>query len=347
MRWPWGDRAQDPEHRQFDNAAVEALLLSAAGVSAEPAGTAAAVSGVGAIAGILTLARPDALADALTPGILRSYAEAMLLRGEWAAALEDDGTLLPASGIEVNGGASPASWYYDLRFPRASGGEVGRTLPGVGVVHVAWNQSAGSPWRGRSPLTNAGLTTQALANIEKSLRDDSSVPTGGIMPQPDGLSPKALAQVRTALTQGKGAMSIIETTAGGFGLGKESAPRKDWEQRRFGAEVPAGSIAFRDSASLSVLAALGVSPNLFTGDGSGMREAHRLMVAGPAQGLALLLSAEVARKTGISLTLNLGRAESVDPRGLGRAVASLVTSGMTLTEAVQLVGLDSNTTLAR
>ena len=339
MRWPFRDRAQQsPDHRNFSNAAVDALLLSAAGAGAEPAGTAAAMAAVGAIGAVFAVARPSALQDALTPAILRGYAEAMLLRGEWLAAMEEDGTLLPASSAEVNGGASPASWYYDLRFPRASGGDVGRTLPGAGVIHAAWNQPAGAPWRGRSPLTGT-LAATALAAIERSLSQDSSITTGMTMAVGAQASDEAIAGVKAALTTGKGRMTVINGMKQAFGLDPGTKGARDYEQLRFGPEIPATSIALRDSASAAVLAAMGVHPALFSGGGEGQREAHRLMVAGTVQALAALLEQELMSKTGMQVRLNFRDAQSVDVRGLGRAVGSFVTAGMSLDESKATVGI--------
>ena len=95
---------------------------------------------------------------------------------------------------------------------------------------------------GVSPLQSAGFTAETLARIEKSLQDDAKVPTGSIMPQPDGVSPTGIAQAKAAVTAGKGALTLVETTAGGFGLGPNSAPKNDWQQARFGADAPATSI---------------------------------------------------------------------------------------------------------
>ena len=124
------------------------------------------------------------------------------------------------------------------------------------------------------------------ANVEKSLSNDSSITTGMTMAVGAQASDEAIAGVKAALTTGKGAMTVINGMKQAFGLDPGTKGARDYEQLRFGPEIPAGSIALRDSASAAVLAAMGVHPALFSGGGEGQREAHRLMVAGTVQALA-------------------------------------------------------------
>ena len=62
-------------------------------------------------------------------------------------------------------------------------------------------------------------TAQQLAKIEKSLGYEASIPMGTLLPLPDGLSDTAKSGIRNVLANGKGAISAVETTAGGFGQG--------------------------------------------------------------------------------------------------------------------------------
>ena len=334
----------DKGHRQadFNEALIAAYssLLTGAGGNASASATGAAVAAVGAVGSVFAVARPSTLAEVLTAHVLRDYAQRMLTGGNFVAIL-DAMELLPVSAFEVvGGGSSPSTWIYDLELPRPNGRPDKQRLPAAAVLHVKHNALPSSPWMGRSSLTGT-LAATALANIERSLSLDSSIPTGGILPQPDGISPTGIAQIRAALSQGKGALTLVETTAAAFGLGKESAPRRDWQQSRFGPEIPASSVAWQDAASNAVLAALGVHPALFSGGGEGQREAHRLMVAGTCQALAALLEAELMGKAGMSMSLNFSAAQSVDLRGLGRFVGSLTGNedNAPLADAMALAGL--------
>ena len=276
-----------------------------------------------------------------TAPFLADYAQRMVLYGNAVYMIDVDFglALIPASGFKVRGSYQPSSWTYQLTLPRPTGEPAKRLVPAAGVVHVLSGATSSSPWRGRSPLERAGLTAGQLANIEKSLGLDSSVPTGGILPQPDAATPMAVKQAQTALSQGKGGLTLVETTAAGWGQGQTAAPRQDWEQKRFGPMPPAPNIALRDSASNAVLAALGASTKLWNGDGASMRESYRLLVANTAQSLAALLEREIGVKLEVPVAFDLSPAGSLDPRGLGRAVGSLVAAGMPLDEAKGIAGL--------
>ena len=262
--WPW---TQHEEHRSYSNAAVDALLASASVATPEASATAAVVASVGAVSGVLASSIPSAYPELLTPAFLADYAARMLVTGNavYMIDVEDGIGLIPSCAFDVGGGYRPSSWVYELDLPRPSGDPIKRRAPGQGVVHILSGAAPASPWRGRSPLERAGLTSGQLAHIERSLGLDSSVPTGGIMPQPDGASPTAIAQAQRALTQGKGALTLIETTGAGYGQGPTAAPRQDWEQKRFGALVRQENVLLRDSASNLIMASLGINRRLFEG----------------------------------------------------------------------------------
>ena len=162
------------------------------------------------------------------------------------------------------------------------------------------------------------------------------------MPQPDAASPAAVKQAQTALTQGKGGLTLVETTAGGWGQGLTAAPRQDWQQKRFGAMVQQPNVLLRDSASHLVMASLGVNRKLFDGDGSSAQDAHRLMVSGVVQHLAALLEREIGVKLERPLTLDLSPAGGYDVRGVGRAVGSLVQAGVPLDQAIKIAGIEGS-----
>ena len=136
----------------------------------------------------------------------------------------NDLRLLPvATRPIITGGPAPESWRYEVRLPRPNGEDPldvdqlpARNVGAEGMIHVRYMPYRAAPWQGVSPLQSAGFTAETLARIEKSLQDDAKMPTGGIMPQPDGVSPTGITQVKAAVTAGKGALTLAETTASGF-----------------------------------------------------------------------------------------------------------------------------------
>ena len=347
MRLPFGftfERRQE----SATNAAIEALLGSATVSRADAGATAAAESIIGMVSRSFMVAdlEPADLRGVVTPSVLASAARALLTTGNAAFILEvdADGAMYmagPAREINVGGRSlDRRRWGYRLTFAVPTGEPVIRRRPARGVLHVMTDPSPSAPWSGRSPLTLAGLSASTLANIERSLSHDASIPTGGLMPQPDGVAASAINQVKAAMQTGKGGLTLIETTKGGFGQGDTAAPRQDWEQKRFGAMVPDGSTKLRDSTSALVMAAMGVSDRLYGGVGQDMREAYRLAHLGVVTALGEAVSAELSTFFGVTASLSFERAQYRDHRTLSRALASYVLAGMTVDAALALLGLD-------
>ena len=117
------------------------------------------------------------------------------------------------------------------------------------------------PWHGVAPWQSAKLTANTLRLI---LGYDASPPGAIIMAQPDGIAPRGMAQIKAALTSGKGAVNLIETLSKGFGAGLAASPREDWLQKRFGAMIPEQSIALRMETGLAIMDAFGGSRQLFS-----------------------------------------------------------------------------------
>ena len=286
---------------------------------------------------------PSALTDTLSPSLLRSYASTMLLRGEFVALvdIDDDGVLglVQAHEVEVGGSWRPSSWVYRLRIPRPGGEDVVRRSPAAGVIHVKWNEKSSSPWLGRSPLESAGLTSGQLANIERSLGHDASIPTGALLAVPDAASKTQVAQAKNAISSGKGGLSLLETTSSGWGKGGDAKPAKDLQQIRFGGEVPQTNVQLRDSSAAAVMACLGLNRRMFDGDGSSAESAYLLLVTGVCQTLCSLLEREVEDKLEIPVQFDLSPAHAADIRGLGRAIGAMVNAGMSLADAQEAAGL--------
>ena len=143
-------------------------------------------------------------------------------------------------------------------------------IPAEGIVHVRYMPRSREPWVGVSPLVAAVTTAQQLAKMEKSLDYEAGIPPGNLLPIPDGISPEAKLGIRNTLANGKGAITAVETTSGGFGQGPLAAPRNDYDQKRFGPLIPATSLDLRDRSALAILGAMGIPPTLFTSEGSAL-----------------------------------------------------------------------------
>ena len=266
----WGKSA---EHRaSYSNAAVDALLSGSIQAKAEASQTAAASTAVRVIADSFAVAEvtPISLRSLLSPPLLVDLVRRLLITGNSVYLVDVDATgtlaLLPVSTFEVGGGINPSSWTYRLELPRPSGDPLVRTVPSEGVVHVKVNASRGSPWSGVSPL--AHLSATALASLERSLGYETSPASGLLMALPDGSTQDQAEAAATAISTGRGGISLMGTTAGGFGQGSAASPSAratDYRQVRYGPEIPGSSLTAHDTLSTSVLNALGISQMLFSG----------------------------------------------------------------------------------
>ena len=171
-------------------------------------------------------------------------------------------------------------------------------LPTGRVVHVRYMPRPAAPWQGVSPLVAAGISAETLAYIERSLSYDAKPRGGLIMPQPDGISTRGIQQVTTAITEGQGRITPIETTAKGFGQGDSAAPKSDWEQKRFGALIPATSIDLREKFTLAVMEIMGIPASLHTSAGAAQRESYRHFFTATIEPLGKLIQEELSAKMG-------------------------------------------------
>ena len=140
-----------------------------------------------------------------------------------------------------------------------------------------------------------------LPALKSRSRTTRNIPTGIIMPQPDGISDERHSSTpgRRDGWQGRVDVGGNELPGGLTGFGPNAgAPRKDWEQKRFGAMAPATSIQLWEGAMLAVLAALGVPPSLYTSQGAALRESYRHLFGSTIEPLAHADSSGAFRETG-------------------------------------------------
>ena len=307
--------------------------------------TAAVEFGLGMVGRAFMLAETSPAVPALTALTLSMLGRQTISRGN--AVFEiflDPATgnqrLLPVEEYEVGGDVEPSTWRYSIKRSRPTGEPVTRNVPAAGIVHVRYEPPASAPWAGVSPLVGAGVTATQLARIEQSLAYDAQIPTGALMPLPDGATTKQVKGIANAVSAGKGALSNIETTAGGFGQGPMAKPKADWEQKRFGPLVPAASISLRESTALAVLGAIGIPPSLYTSEGSALRESYRHFFTNTAEPLGKLISQELSEKLEIEVNIEFPALVKSDIAARARAYGVLIKAGMAEEDARLLtVGL--------
>lgn len=274
---------------------------------------------------------------ALSRSQLARIGRSLLLKGEsvWPVHM---GRLQPgaASTVNVRGQSSdPAGWQYTLSIPAPT---AMRTLrrSGADVAHFRIGTLPEYPWRGSSPLANAGVTVGILRRLEASLSHEAGAPTGNVLPVPAASA--ADTQLASDLQDIKGRTVLVETTAGGHGEGRAAAPASDWESRRLGPQFTPTEPVVRESAERSILAAAGVPPALVQHvTGSDAREAWRRFLHSTIAPLAALIVEELAR-VGIETEIDLGGLNASDLTGRARAYRSLRDAGMDDTEARRIVG---------
>ena len=311
---------------------------------AEITQTAAVEFALGMVARSFMLAAPRPSLSALDPLTLAMLARQTIVSGNAVFEIDvnlatGDLRLLPVSSYEVAGGVRPETWIYAIEQEQASGGERPRVVPSRGMVHMRYLPPPGAPWHGVSPLVRAGVTAKQLARIERSLSYDAEAPVGYVMPMPDGAPGRVATQAKTALTTGKGGVSLIETTAGGLGAGAVNAPRRDWEQKRFGGEAPATNLALRDGSALAIMSAMGIPPSLYTSAGGAQRESFRHFHANTILPLAAMMRKELVEKLEQDFEFTFPEVSVSDISARSRAFAQFINAQIPMEEALKLAGL--------
>lgn len=303
------------------------------------------MSGIRVISDMFAVATvtPREAATLLTPDFRADLARRLLLTGN---ALYDidvrrggDLFLTPVSAFEVYGGGFQSDeWLYELDLAKPYMPSRVRRI-GAGILHARIGQSSGAPWRGRSPLTEAGLTSGALAAIELSLQHEGKAAVAHLLAMPDGATEPQANALGVDIQSAKGRIVISETVRQGWGQGANAAPSKDLQATRVGPQVPAASITLRESTGRSVLHALGLPDAILYGDGVALREAYRHVAVRVAPALAAIVAAELSAKLDIDVEFDFEQSAGQDLMQRARAVQALAAAGMSLPEALARAGL--------
>ena len=238
---------------------------------------------------------------------------------------------------------SPASWMYNLTLC-VPDGEIKRRTPASGVVHLRLAGDADKDWLGKAPWQNASLTADTMGELERGVRDESSIYAGRLWTSPDASTIAQNQAMAASITALKGGHQVVaETTAAGFGQGRIAAPAADWKPVSTGQHHQQGNSFMRTQVEGSLAAAYGVPSAFFNPNGTApaLREAKRQAFLNRTIPMATLFSEELTAKLGQDVRIgwtNLAD-QSVDVHLRARgaaAVAELVTDKNQL---LQLVGL--------
>ena len=334
-----------------DQALEDALNRAQGNAQAVAEQTAAVEFAVGLLARCFAAAdvSPPGLARTLPPALRARMARRLLLKGDFVAAIEVNRlgniSLLPASSFDVQGGVDESAWSYYLELPAPTRPE-SRRLPARAVVHVRIGEDQAMPWRGCSPLANAGISAGLLAMLEHRTAQEAGAQVGYVLPMPEGIADDSVNALKADLAALKGKISLVESTASGHGQGPNASPQADWRLQRLGAEFPEGNATMRRNVGADVCAALGIPAALFLGaDGATVREAYRQLLVSTIQPFSQLVTDELELKLESPIRLDFRRLAAADIAARARAYGSLiqadVAAGLTPDpeQAARLAGL--------
>ena len=347
VRWPWQRRET---RASFTDAVVAALFAGAAGTGTRDALATAALEACASLySGAFSRARLEPAIPAVTPAVLALIARDLIRRGESLHLIEAGGDglqLRPVGSWDIRGGWDPATWWArcDLFGPS---GNVTRFVPHESVVHCRYAVDPSRPWLGVGPLQWAESTGALAGRLEAGLADEAGAPAAQLLPIPsdggDGSGDDPLAGLKTDIAKARGKAVLVETTSAGWGQGQGGAPRRDWEQRRIGAEWPDVIRATRGEVFAHVAAAANVPSVLLDArsEGTAQREALRRWVHLGVEPMGQLVAAELADKLDRpGLTLDFSPLMASDLAGKARAVKGLVEAGLALPAAAAIAGLE-------
>lgn len=340
MRIPFLSRK--PEARQaavYTDAIVAQIIASAQGDDDKP--SALTTGPLEIAAGVIARAFASADVDgaSISPLQLSSIARSMIVRGE-ALAIWDGIDLIEIGVWTVEGNAAPSTWRYKVQLDSPSGRGLDRVYGINATVHARYSYDPSSPWLGVGPLQRALLSGQLSANVERSLMQEAGGSVGYLLPIPTDGNDVTVAQLKMDLKNLKGKTTLVETTAGGWGEGRYSAPRQDYMPQRIGMNPPPSVPQVHAAVQAAVLAICGVPVELVQlSEGTGQREAWRRCLHGTIEPLSRIIAHELSRVYARPVTISFDNLFASDIQGRARAFQSLAGGGMDLTQAAAASGI--------
>ena len=211
--------------------------------------------------------------------------------------------------------------------------------PGVRQLHLRYSTDVHSG-RGIGPLGRAAALATLANTVENSLAKEAGALVGYILPIPTDGQDASVAQLRRDLQALDGKIALVETAAGGWDAGRAAAPRREYEPRRLGPDIPQSSLQLYKEINRMVMVACGLPTELLDErtEGTSNREAWRRFLHSTLQPLARIIQAQ-ALEAGLSVEFSFESLFASDIAGRARAFGSLVQSGMDVEDAAILTGL--------
>lgn len=339
--WPFTKRPAPVEERQTYTDAVVLQILANAGKTLDgPESTSALeiAAGVMGRAFAAGRVRGDSRAAELTSTALADIGRDLVTLGE-SVWIYRGGWLRSSSWDIAGRDPRPDRWFYKLQVP-VPDGNVEYMARGGEVLHARYSTDRSRPWVGIPPMERARLAGTLFASMETRMGEEAGGAVGHLLPVPTDGQDESIDELKADLAQLKGKTAVVETTAGGWGQGRQAAPQSDYQTQRIGAEFTQQHVPVYSAVQLSILAACGVPVELVAAaDGTGQREAWRRFLHGTLQPLGRMLGEELARVTGSRAELDFEGLFASDIAGRARAFQSMVAAGMPMPEAAANSGL--------
>ena len=359
MRWPW-QRQPEIRSSNYTDAILTSLLANASGGGAK---TALATAALGQSAALYAAALssceitgPSTVTRALDASWRASVASELVRHGQTVYLIDADPArglaLQPVSRWDTYGGADPSSWSYRVERAGPSASSW-RTVPAGAVLHLRWITDPARPWAGVWPLQYAADTGSLAGWLDKRIGEESSAPVGSFLPvarsevSPDvdfeaGDDPEAdpLLALREDVGRAAGRLLLVESQIAAADS-PASAPRRDFQTSRFGADPPSALVELRERVAADVAAACGIPRALVTSDTSAgaLREAWRQFVATSVDALARKIEAQIADQLGTAVSLSSEPLAGRDLLARGATVARLVKAGVKVEAARAVAGI--------
>ena len=322
MRWPWWQSVPVEHRSSYTDQVVTAILAAASGGGVRPALATAAVESCATLyssaLASCSITGPSSVTRSLNADWRASVASELVRRGQCVYIIGADPVdglaLRAASSFDVYGGADPP-WTY--RVERAGPSTTTwQTYSSEAVLHLRWSTDHARPWAGVGPLQRASDSAALAAWLEKRLSEEASGPVGAFLPvakydanpdadlaDPDADDP--LAALRRDIGNSRGQVLAVESQMAAADS-PASAPRKDFQVARFGANPPRDLVELRQHVMLDIGAACGVPRALVDSRASGQaaREAWRQFVSTSVDGLARRIEAQVLAQLGVEIRID-------------------------------------------
>ena len=278
--------------------------------------------------------------QALTPTVLAMIGRQLIERGEslHAVKVRRGGSIYLCPAQEawtVYGGEDPEEWVVDATLAGAQT-VYQYKAPRPGWLHIIRDATPGYPWKGVSGLQRSQVTNAMATAAEDALLREARMPVKALIPMPQGSLDKAT--LRSDIQNRAYQVAFPETTAGGFGSGRTSAPTTDWKPHRLTPMPHDALVQAASDAQARVVAALGAHPALIGGGGgTGTvdREAVKQFRKFLMQPIARLIEENSVRAFGERITISWPA--SVEAMGIKSKTAdSLVKLGVDPQEALKI-----------